>query len=134
MDDDLDDDLDDGLDYTSRKVARTAFWDITSSIVDTQSAITVLAITMTLEICGLAALVFAGDKVTRDLAKTDVNFQFYVWAAAFVVGFLNGFAIYVLIANKWPHRDSGLNTWLVGTGTGLINLFLFFLLTPSFSR
>lgn len=130
--------MSDDLNYGQRrligKVATAAFSDITDSIVDTHAAVTVLAITMTLEICGLGMLYVANDKVMATLNGSEVNVWFYVSAAVFLVGFLNAFAVYRLIANKWPHQGARLNNWLVSVIAGSLNLFLFFALTTSILR
>ena len=126
------------LDYNQRrlvgKVVGAVFSDITDSIVDTHSAVKVLAITLTMEICGLGIFFVARDKVTRALGESDTNIWIYVSAAVFAVGFLSFFAVYRLMANKWPHPGSGLNNWLVSIGGGLLNVLLFFALTTSIMR
>jgi hypothetical protein len=129
---------DDDLDYNQRllvdKVVRSAFFNITDSIIDTHSAVVVLAITITLEICGLGMFFVAHDKVMTALNGSDVGVWTYVSIGVFVVGFLNAFAVYRLIANKWPHSGSGLNSWLVSISAGLLNVLLFFALTTSLLR
>lgn len=119
---------DDSEEELATRVAVSAFSNITDSIIDTHSAVKVLAITVTLEICGLAMLYVAKDKVTNALAESDGEIWIYVSAAVFVVGFLSSFAIYRLVAKKWPHTGSRLMIWLVSVGVGLLNVLLFFAL------
>jgi hypothetical protein len=127
--------MDDDLDYNQRKliakVVDTAFSDIRDSMVDTHSAIMVFVISLTLEICGLGMLYVANDKVMATLNGSDNGVWIYVSAAVYMVGFLNAFAVYSLIANMWPHRGARLNTWLVSISAGLLNVLLFFALTTS---
>ena len=124
---------DDEEELTARVVV-SAFSNITDSIIDTHTAVKVLAITVTLEFCGLAMLYVAKDKVTEALAESDSEIWIYVSAAVFVVGFLNSFAIYRLVAKKWPHPGARLMNWLVSISAGVLNVLLFFALTTSVMR
>ena len=110
------------------QVGGSAFYNITDSIIDTHTAVKVLAITVTLEIGGLAMLYVAKDKVADALAESDSGFWIYVSAAVFVVGFLNSFAIYCLVAKKWPHPGAQLLIWVVSVGVGVLNILSFFAL------
>ena len=116
----------------ANRVAVSVFSNITDSIIDTHTAVKVLAITLTLEICGLGMLYVAKDKVTEALGQSDR--WIYVSAAVFVVGFLNSFAIYQLAAKKWPHPGARLMNWLVSISVGVLNVLLFFALTTSIMR
>jgi len=130
--------MDEDLDYNQRKlvgeVLDSAFTNVTDSIIDTHSAVVVLAITITLEISGLLMFFVAHDKVMAALNGSDVGIWAYTSIAIYLVGFLNAFAVYCLIANKWPHPGARINNWLVSISAGLLNVLLFFALTTSILR
>lgn len=130
--------MDDDSTYQQRKLIRevvgSAFSNITDSIIDTHSAVVVLAITITLEIGGFVMFYMARDKVIAALNGSDTRVWVCVLIGVYLVGFLNAFAIYRLIANKWPHQGAQLNNWLVSVSAGLLNVLLFFALTASILR
>ena len=107
------------------EVAASAFSNITDSIIDTHSAIKVLAITVTAELGGFAMFYVAKDKVEESLADDETGVWIYAAIAIFLVGFLTAFAGYRLIANKWRHRNSGILIWIVSIAAGAANIVLF---------
>ena len=107
-------------------VAASAFTSITDSIIDTHSAVKVLAITVTAELGAFLMLFFAKDKALDSLNDSDANVWIWVSIAAFVVGFLIAFASYRMVADKWRHRHSGIYIWLVSIAAGIGNILLFF--------
>jgi hypothetical protein len=109
-------------------VEASAFSSITDSIVDTQSGITVLSITITAEIGAIVMFIVARDKVVDALDNSDFDVWLYVGAAMFVVGFLNCFAIYRLAAKKWPHPGARAMNWAVSIIAGILNIGLFYAL------
>jgi hypothetical protein len=110
-------------------VATSAFSNITDSIIDVHTAIKVLAITVTAEIGLFAMFYVSKDKVLEFLADPE-NDSFWIYGsgAVFVIGFLTAFAVYRLVANKWPHHGPHLLIWLVSIGAGVLNVLLFFAL------
>ena len=111
-------------------VATSAFSNITDSIIDAHSAIKVLAVTVTAEIGAFAMFYVSKDKVTEFLAESENdNFWIYGSLVIFAIGFLTAFAIYRLVANKWPHATAHLMIWIVSISAGLLNVLLFFALT-----
>ena len=106
-------------------MASAAFSDATSSIIDTHSAVKVLAITLTLQVVAIAMFVIAEEKVAELIENSGDDFWLYGGAVFFFNGFFIAFAVYRLIANRWPHRGMGIYIWLVSTAAGAINvLFL----------
>ena len=122
MDTDRDDD-----DLTA-EVASTAFSSVTGYIVDTHTAVTVLAITLTLEVGALVMFFMDRREVTETLDGSDLNVWVYLLTGIFVVGFLNCFAMYHFIAKAWPHAGSRQMSWLVSICAGLANILFFFAL------
>lgn len=112
------------------EVARSAFANVTDSIIDVHSAVKVLSITVTAELVAFAMYYVSKDKVLEFLADPE-NDGVWLYGAigVFVVGFLTAFAIYRLIANKWHHRGSHIFIWLVSIAAGILNVLLFFALT-----
>jgi len=112
------------------EVARSAFANITDSIIDVHSAVKVLSITITAELVAFAMYFVSKDKVLEFLADPE-NEGFWLYGAigVFVIGFLTAFAIYRLIANKWHHHGSHIFIWLVSIAAGILNVLLFFALT-----
>jgi hypothetical protein len=108
------------------RVAASAFSNITDSIVDTHSAIKVLAITVTAELGAFAMFYVSKDKVVESLAESDLEVWLYGGLVVFVIGFLTAFAAYRLVANKWPHRRFRLYIWPVSICAGILNVLLFF--------
>ena len=110
------------------EVATSAFFNITDSIIDTHTAIKVLAITVTAELGAFAMFYVSKDKVNDFLAESESNVWVYGSAIIFLIGFLTAFAIYRLVANKWRHYGSHVFIWLVSIAAGVLNVLLFFAL------
>lgn len=110
--------------------ASTPFADLTESIIDTHSAVKVLAVTVTAEIVAFAMYYVSKDKVLEFLADPQ-NGAFWVYASigVFLIGFLTAFSIYRLAAKKWPHYGAGIFIWLASFAAGACNVFLFYVLT-----
>ena len=106
------------------QVASAAFTDATSSIIDTHSAVKVLAITLTAEIVALAMCQMARDKVLEFIQEEGVGVLFYGGAFFFLVGFFIAFAVYRLAGNRWPHRGVRVFIWLVSIVAGTINVLI----------
>lgn len=110
------------------RVAATAFYDVTDSIIDGHTAVKVLAITVAAEIGGIAMILFAKDLVRSSLYDADTDMWIYAGAAVFVVGFLTVFAIYKLAAKRWPHRSAGLMIWVISVAAGVLNICVIYVL------
>lgn len=108
------------------QVASAAFSDATGSIIDTHSAVKVLAIAITAEIVALAMLQVAREKIFEFIQEEGADVLFYGSAFFFFNGFFIAFAIYRLAANKWPHRGGRVFIWLVSIGAGAINVLIAF--------
>ena len=106
----------------------SAFSSVTDSIIDTHTAIKVLAITVSAEIGAFLMLYVAKDKVIEALEDSEGDVWIYASIAIFVVGLLTAFAAYRLIANKWPHYGSGIMIWFVSAAAGLANIGVFFVI------
>jgi hypothetical protein len=109
-------------------VATSAFSEITDSIIDAHSAIKVLSITVTAELVAFAMFYVAKDKVIEFLAESENGVWIYGAIGIFVIGFLTAFAIYRLVANRWPHARSHLFIWLISIAAGAFNILVFFAL------
>ena len=110
------------------KVIRSAFENVTDSIIDPHSAIKVLTVTVTAELGAFAMIYVSKDKVQEFIADSDDNVWMYGSVAVFLVGFLTAFATYRLVADKWPHKHSHFITWFVSISSGILNVLLFFAL------
>ena len=106
----------------------SAFWEITSSIIDTHSAIKVLAVTVTAEVAGFLIFYFAKDKVEEALYDAEINVWMYCGIGAFMVGFLTTFAAFRLVTNSRPKPGRGITIWLVSIAGGALNIILFYAL------
>ena len=115
-------------DHVAREVASSAFTNLTDSIIDTHSAVKVLAVTVTAEVVAFAMFYVSKDKVQDFLADSDSGVWAYGSIAIFLIGFLTAFAIYRLIADKLPSSLPAFSIWLVSIAAGIANLCLFFLL------
>ena len=111
-----------------RRVASAAFSDATSSIIDTHAAVKVLAITVTLEAVAFAMFIMAKEKVAEMIENSGVDFWFYGGAVFFFNGFFIAFAIYTLIADRWPHRGARTYLWVLSIAAGALNVFVLFVL------
>jgi hypothetical protein len=107
-----------------RRVERTAFYAITDSIRDTQSAIKVLSITVTAELGALAMIYVNRDEVYNFLEAGD-EVWIYAGAGIFVVGFLTAFAAFRLLPRSFPKPFFGYTIWVVSIAAGALNLGLF---------
>jgi hypothetical protein len=110
------------------RVERTAFYAITDSIRDTQSAIKVLAITVTAELGALAMIYVNRDEVYNFLEAGD-EVWYYAAAGVFVVGFLTAFAAFRLLPRRFPKPFFGYTIWVISITAGVLNLCLFEALT-----
>jgi len=119
---------DDDRDDVAGRVVSSAFSDITESIIDTHSAVKVLAITVTAEFGAFAMFYVSKAKVIEYLSDSENDIWIYGGIAVFLIGFLTAFAAYRLIANKWPHQSARAMIWLASFAVGLLNLGLFFAL------
>ena len=122
-------------DYNERQANRvvgsviaSAFSNITDSIVDTHSAVKVLAISVTAELAVFAIRFFAAEKLAESVGEKGDNFWVYGLIAVFVNGFLIAFALYRLIANKWPHAGANLFIWIISSVAGTFNVLLIYAL------
>ena len=109
-------------------VAASAFSEITDSIIDTHSAIKVLAITVTAQIGTFLMFYVSKDKVIEFLEDAENDVWIYGSIIIFVIGFLTAFAVYRLVANKWHHRNSGIYIWLVSIAAGVLNIAIYYML------
>lgn len=110
------------------EVASSAFTSVTDSIIDTHSAIKVLAITVTAEIGVFAMFYVSKDKVLDYLAESGNNVWIYGSIGVFLIGFLTAFAAIRLVASKFPGRLPKYAIWIVSIAAGLANIALFFAL------
>jgi hypothetical protein len=115
-------------DQVAREVVSTAFTSVTDSIIDTHSAVKILAVTVTAEIVAFAMIYVSKDKVQQSLADHDSGLLTYGSIACFVIGFLIVFAAYRLIERKLLRSVPKITVWLVSTVAGIANLALFFML------
>ena len=110
------------------RVASSAFRTLTNSIIDTHSAIKVLAVTITAEFAAFAMFYVSKDKVQDFLADSSSNAWVYGAIAIFLIGFLTAFAGFRLIASNFPRRLAPYMIWPIAIAAGVVNLALFFLL------
>src|ERR1051325_8355104 len=97
-------------DEVERKVARTAFFAMADSIVDTQSAIKVLAITVTGEI-GLIAFVIVAKNEAYKFLDSGENVWIYASIGLFLIGFLTPFAAFRLLPRRIRQRFLTYTIW-----------------------
>lgn len=109
-------------------VASSAFTTITDSIIDTHSAVKVLAITVTAEIFAFVMLYFAKDKVLDSLDESGSEVWIYAAIGTFVAGFLTVFASFPLLPTRYRKRIPKYAIWFVSVVAGLANIALFFVL------
>ena len=115
-------------DRVVREVVSSASSSVLDSIVDTHSAIKILAITVTAELVAFAMFYVSKDKVQESLADPDSGLLTYGLIGVFVIGFLTVFAIYRLIERKLPRSVPRIMIWPVSIAAGIANLALFFML------
>lgn len=114
-------------DEVEERVERSAFRAITDSIVDTQSAIKVLAITVTAEI-GLLAFVYVNrDEAFKFLESGDMVWL-YAGVGLFLIGFLTAFAAFRFAPRSLRQIFFAYTVWIVSTVAGLTNIALFYFL------
>ena len=111
-----------------REVVSSASTSILDSIIDTHSAIKILAVTVTAEFVALAMFYVSKDKVQDFLAESEGDALIYGSVAVFVIGFLTAFAAYRLIEGKLRQLFPKITIWLISIAAGVANLLLFFLL------
>ena len=116
-------------DQVVREVTSSAFSTLTDSIMDTHSAVKVLAVTVTAEIVAFAMFYVSKDKVQESLADPDSGLLPYGSIAVFLIGFLTAFSAYRLIERRLPRGLWAITIWLVSIAAGIANLALFFLFT-----
>jgi hypothetical protein len=109
-----------------RQVVHSALSSLTDSVVNTQSAVVMLAMSVAAEI-GVGTMMFvAGDKVQQFLNEND-DFWIYGSVGIFLIGFLAVFATLAgLIPSGSRLRPFPLITWAVSILAGLLNIGLFF--------
>jgi hypothetical protein len=117
------DDLDYNQRQLERQVAQSVFLNIIDSIIDTHSAVVVLAIAGALEIGVLAMLIFARDQVVSSFSAP--NSTTYMWA--YPIAVVNGFLLSLAVA-RLAVRRSGFMTWLVSMAFGFLNGCILFVL------
>lgn len=110
------------------RVAASAFYDVTDSIIDTHTAAKVLAITAAAEIGGIAMMLISKDLVRSSLNDAGTDVWIYAGIAVFVIGFLTVFAIYKLAAKRWPHQSAALMIWVASVVAGVLNIGVFYAL------
>src|SRR4051794_8485786 len=93
------------------QVATSAFSSIADYMVDTQSVITVLSITVPAEIGCLVMVYMARDKLVEALRSGDGNAWIYASIGVFVVGFLIAFAVFRLLPRSFPKPFFGYTIW-----------------------
>jgi|SRR4051794_13392412 len=106
---------------------RSIFSAMTDWINDTQSAITVLSITVTAEIGVFAMFYLAKDKVYEFLDAGD-NVWFYAAIGAFLVGFLTTVAAFQFVPFDLRRRVSDFGILAISIAAGVANIALFVVL------
>ena len=101
---------------------------MTESIVDTQSAIKVLAVTVTAEIGLLAMFYVSKDEVNKFLESGE-EVWIYALAGVFLIGFFTAFAVFRLLPKSFPRPFFAYTIWIVSVAAGLANIALFYVLT-----
>src|SRR5688500_14973245 len=111
-----------------RELVASGFSTITDSIIDTHSAIKVLAITVTAELVGFAMFYVSKHKVQDFLAENDNSVWMYGSIALFLIGFLTTFGACRLISDQLKKNIPASAVWLLSLTAGIANIGLFFLL------
>ena len=114
-------------DEVEGRVERTAFRAITDSIVDTQSAIKVLAITVTAEI-GLIAFVYVNRNEAFKFLESDDAVWLYAAVGIFLIGFLTAFAAFRFVPRSLKQIFFAYTVWIASIAAGLANIALFYFL------
>jgi hypothetical protein len=113
--------------YVEYEVGKSAFKAVTDSIVDTQSAIKVLAITVTAELGAFAMFYFGKNEIYKFLESGD-NVWVYAAIGTFLLGFLTAFAGLRLVPYRFRRRLLTYTVWGISVASGLANIALFYVL------
>ena len=111
-----------------RRLVTSVSSSVLDSIVDTQSAMKILAVTVTTEFVAIAMFYVSKDKVQEFLADSDNNAAIYGSIGIFLIGFLTAFAAYRMIGDSLPYSIPKFTVWPVSIAAGIANLALFVLL------
>jgi hypothetical protein len=114
-------------DIVERRVASTAFSALTDSIVDTQSAIKVLSVTVTAEI-GALVMIYVSKGLVYEFLNSDDNIWIYAGIGVFLVGFFTAFAVIRLLPRNSPGIFYAYTIWFFSIAAGIANVGLFYLL------
>ena len=114
----------DELEY---KVGKSAFFGLTNSIVDAQSAIKVLSVTVTAEL-GAFLMFYLGKDQVYEFLESGENVWIYASVGVFVVGFMTAFAAFRMLPRRFPKPFFGYTIWLVSVAAGISNIGLFYFL------
>jgi hypothetical protein len=114
-------------DEVERRVERTAFFAVTDSIKDTQSAITVLAITVTAEIALIAFVLINREEAYNFLCSGDAVW-IYASVGLFLIGFFTIFAGYRLFPKSVRRHFLTYTVWIASVTVGIANIALFYAL------
>src|SRR3954447_3442553 len=109
------------------EVAGSALSALTESIVDPQSAMKVLAITVTAEIGALLMFYFSKGQVLEFL-RSGNNAWLYACVGLFLVGFLTCYATFRLLPRMVRRRFFTYTVWAIAVAAGLANIALFYVL------
>src|SRR5438270_9584636 len=96
------------------RVETSAFSAAAHSIVDTQSAITVLAITVTAEL-GAFAMIYVSKNEVYEFLKSGENIWIYSSVAVFLVGFFTTFAAFRLLPFSLRRGLMSVAIWPIST-------------------
>jgi hypothetical protein len=114
-------------DEVERRVERTAFYSATDAIKDTQSAITVLAVTVTAEI-GLVAFVWINKDEAYNFLYSGDEVWIYAGVGLFLIGFFTVFAGYRLFPKSIRRHFLTYTVWIASVTAGIANIALFYIL------
>lgn len=114
-------------DEVEHRVERTAFYAATDSIKDPQSAITVLAITVTAEIGLIAFVCINKDEAYKFLYSGD-EVWIYASIGLFLIGFFTTFAGYRLLPKSIRRHFLAYTVWIASVAAGIANIGLFYIL------
>ena len=109
------------------RVGTSAFFSAAHSIIDVQSAITTLAITVTGELGAFAMIYVSKDEVYKFLAAGE-NVWIYASVAVFVMGFMTTLAAFRLMPFRFRRGTMSTAIWPVAVIAGIANIALFYAL------
>ena len=109
------------------RVGETAFFSAAHYIVDVQSAITVLSITVTAEIGAFAMIYVSKDEVYKFLEAGEFVWV-YACVAVFVIGFMTTLAAFRLLPIRIRRSVMTMAIWPLSTIAGFANIALFYVL------